>query len=178
MARRPTLAVSLPLTGRRALVVGTGPACDERASRLRAAGAEVELVAADDYRTDMCGDVFLVVAQTGDPARDRRVAEDARAAGTLAYAHDQPAVSDFAFPAEVRRGPLTIAVSTDGVAPALARRVREELERLVTEVGPALDELIDDMAREREARSPGDERARALYQLACRLHLAGRIEID
>lgn len=176
--RRPGLAISLRLTGRAALVVGAGAGADERTSRLRAAGADVRRVAPDEYRTDMCVGAFLVVAHGDDPAFDRRVAADARAAGALAYAHDQPGVSDFAFPALARRGPLSLAISTDGVAPALARRMREEIDRLFADLGPALDALIDDLAAHRAGAAPGPDRAERLYRLACRLRFAGRLAVD
>ena len=178
MPRRPALAVSLAIGGRTTLVVGTGPAADERASRLRAAGAAVSQVAPVDYQTDMCGDVFLVVAQTGDSALDRRITADAAAAGALRYAHDQPEVSDFAFPALARRGPLVLAVSTDGVAPALARRLREELARVLDDAGAELDSLLRELEHEREEWAPSPERADRLYRLASRLRLAGRLEIE
>lgn len=179
MARRPALALSLAIGGRSALVVGAGPGADERASRLRAAGAAVRQVAPAEYRTDMCADVFLVVAQSGDPELDRRVAADAAAAGAvLRYAHDQPDLSDVAFPALARRGPVAIAISTDGAAPALARRLREELARLLDEAGAELDGLLRELEHEREEWAPSPERADRLYRLACRLRLAGRLEIE
>jgi siroheme synthase (precorrin-2 oxidase/ferrochelatase) len=176
--RRPSLAISLRLTGRPVLVVGSGAGADERTSRLRAAEAVVRVVAPDEYETDMCVGVFLAVAQSGDPALDRRVAADARAAGALSYAHDQPEASDFVFPALARRGPLSLAIATDGTAPALARRVREEMARLLDEIGPALDQLLDLLARERAAAPPGPGRAERLYQLACRLRFAGHLAVD
>ncbi len=176
--RRPGLAISLRLSGRAALVVGAGAGADERTSRLRHAGADVTRVDPGLYRTDMCVGAFLVVAHGDDPAFDRRVAADARAAGALAYAHDQPDVSDLAFPALARRGPLSLAISTDGVAPALARRVREEIDRLFADLGPPLDQLIDEMAAHRAAAAPGAERAERLYRLACRLRFAGRLAVD
>jgi siroheme synthase (precorrin-2 oxidase/ferrochelatase) len=178
MPRRPALSVSLAIGGRTALVVGTGAGADERTSRLRAAGAAVRQIAPVDYQTDMCADVFLVVAQTGNSELDRRVTADARAAGALRYAHDQPDASDFAFPALARREPLALAISTDGAAPALARRLREELARLLDDAGAELDRLLHELEHEREEWAPSPERADRLYRLACRLRLTGRLEID
>lgn len=175
--RRPALAISLRISGRPALVVGNGPGPDERTSRLRAAGANTLQVAQAEYRTDMCAGVFLVVAHTGDPSFDREVAADARRAGALSYAHDQPGESDLVFPALARRGALAVAVTTDGVAPALARRVREEIARLLDEVGIDLDQLLDELARERAGRAPDAARAERLYELASRLSIAGRLAI-
>lgn len=176
--RRPALAVSLRVTGRPVLVVGSGPAADERTSRLRAAGASTRLVRPVDYTTEMCGGVFLVVAHSGDADLDRRIAADGRSAGALAYAHDQPDVSDLVFPALARRGPLSLAVTTDGVAPALARRVREEVERLFDEAGGSLDALIEELERVRAQERPGAARAESLYRLACRLSFAGRLAVE
>ncbi len=178
MARRPALALSLAIGGRPVLVVGAGPGADERASRLQQAGAAVRQIAPADYRTDMCAGAFLVVAQSGNPELDRRVTADAGAAGALRYAHDQPDVSDFAFPALARRGPVTLAISTDAVAPALARRLREELARLLEEAGADLDALLRELEHEREEWAPSPERADRLYRLACRLRIAGLLEIE
>ncbi len=176
--RRPALAVSLRVSSRPVLIVGSGPGAEERNARLRAAGATTRLVASVDYETELCAGVFLVVAHSGDAALDRRIAADARSAGALAYAHDQPDVSDLVFPALARRGPLSLAVTTDGVAPALARRVREEVERLFDEAGPSLDALIDELERARAQETAGAARAERLYRLACRLSFAGRLAVE
>jgi len=138
----------------------------------------VRQVAPADYRTDMCAGAFLVVAQSGNPDLDRRVTTDAAAAGALRYAHDQPDLSDFAFPALARRAPVTLAISTDGAAPALARRLREELSRLLEEAGADLDALVRELEHEREEWAPSPERADRLYRLPCRLRAAGRFEIE
>ncbi|HUS65381.1 MAG TPA: NAD(P)-dependent oxidoreductase [Kofleriaceae bacterium] len=177
MPRRPALAVSLNLVGRRCLVVGDGEGAAERASRLRAAGADLREVSVASYGTDMCDDVFLVVAETGNAERDRRIAADARAARALSYAHDQPAWSDFVFPALARRGPITVAITTDSAAPALSRRLREELQAALDEAGDGVDRLVSEMEREREARPPGDLRAAHLRRMAERLRLRGRFDV-
>jgi siroheme synthase-like protein len=101
------------------------------------------------------------------------VAEAARAHGTLVYVQDRPTLSDLSMPALARRGPLQLAVSTEGLAPALARRLRQELEKLLLTAGQRLDDLLDEMARARD----GGERNQ-LTRLAERLRIAGRIEID
>ena len=178
MPRRPGLIVSLQVARRSVLVVGDSAGADERASRLRTAGAAVRQVAAADYRTDMCDGVFLVAAHTDDRALDCRIADEARAAGAMGYAHDQPDVSDLAFPALARRGPLAVAISTDGVAPALARRLREEIGRALEEAGAALDRLLDDLERARAAEPGSAGRAERLYRMASRLRLSGRFDIE
>ncbi|HTM23128.1 MAG TPA: NAD(P)-dependent oxidoreductase [Kofleriaceae bacterium] len=176
--RRPALTVSLHVAGHRAVVVGDGALADERAARLRDAGAPPERIAAADWRAERAAGARLVLACTGDPALDWRIAADASAAGALAYAHDQPDVSDFGFPALARRGPLAIAITSDNVAPALARQLRLELERLLAESGAVLDALLDELEERRAAVPPGPERTAELRRLAARLHLAGRLAVD
>src|SRR6185503_9466198 len=67
----------------------------------------------------------------GDCAQDRAAAETARAAGVPVNVADQPDLSDFIMPAIVRRGDVAIGISTGGASPALARLVRERIERVL-----------------------------------------------
>jgi siroheme synthase-like protein len=173
----PGLPIALHLRGKRAVVVGSDAGADDRAARAAAAGADVIRTPAADYRAEALAGAAIVFAQTGDPARDAAIAGDARAAGALGYAADQPAASDFSMPAVAARGPLKLAVSTDGVAPALARRLREELDRLLAAAGTALDALLAELAARRSALPPGERRG-PLAALAARLHLDGTIRID
>jgi uroporphyrin-III C-methyltransferase/precorrin-2 dehydrogenase/sirohydrochlorin ferrochelatase len=73
----------------------------------------------------------LVFAATGVPAVDARVAAAAREAGVPVNAADRPDISSFIMPAIVDRDPVTVAVSSGGAAPVLARRLRGWLERLL-----------------------------------------------
>lgn len=79
------------------------------------------------------GAVFLVIAATDAPAVNARVRADARREGVLCNVADQPEACDFTLPAVVSRGDLTVAVSTSGRSPALARKLRKELEALLGE---------------------------------------------
>jgi len=110
-------------------------------------------------------------------AAPEAIAADARAAGALVYVHDRPDLSDLAMAALARRGPLTLAVSTNGLAPSLARRVREELERALTDAGTRLDALIATLSCQR-ATLLASGRATELYRIASRLHLRGGFAID
>jgi siroheme synthase (precorrin-2 oxidase/ferrochelatase) len=174
MPRRPALAVSLFVIGRRCVVVGDGPMAAERAGRLTAAGADLLVVSRFEYRADLCRGAFMVFCC--DAALGPTVSRDARAAGALVYVLDMPALSDCAMPALVKRGPLQIAVSTDGQSPALARRLREEIERLLAANGIELDAFVDEMARMREETLPPARRD-ALYGVASRLHIEGQVTI-
>lgn len=161
--------VVLDLRGRTALVVGAGPVAARKVAGLAAAGAAVRVVApavgADldesavselrrrRYEPADLDGVSLVVTATGDAHIDARVAADATAAGLWVNAADQPAECSFILPAVARHGPLTIAVSTDGSSPALARRLRDRAGELLTaDVVALAGELAD---RRREVRAGG-----------------------
>ena len=138
----------LKLAGRPCLVVGAGRVAESKIESLVRCGARVRVVAPVattairdsskagkiewEQRTFLPSDltgVFLVVAATSSPLLHERIFRQAQRAGILCNVVDEPARCDFYYPAVVRRGPLQIAVSTSGRAPALAQRLRQELER-------------------------------------------------
>jgi siroheme synthase-like protein len=143
--------VSLDLTDRPVLVVGGGPVAEGKVRGLLAAAARVTVVsptltprlaawaAAERIRhrrrayraRDLAGQRLVLVA-TDDRAISGRVAAEARARGIWVNAADEPARCDFILPAVIRRGRLVVAVSTGGASPAVARAIREELERYLT----------------------------------------------
>jgi precorrin-2 dehydrogenase/sirohydrochlorin ferrochelatase len=150
--------VYLDLTDAPVLVVGAGPVAARKVEGLAAAGALVrvvapevspslkrELVAELRERRFEAGDldgVRLVVTATGDRDVDAAVAAAATDAGLWVNAADQPADCTFILPAIARNGPLTIAVSTGGSSPALARRLRDHAAALLTdEVASLADRL-------------------------------------
>ncbi len=153
--------VSLDVAGRRCVVVGGGPLAAQKADGLLAAGAHVVAITADPCRGlreaaaagridlvargfragDLAG-VFLAIATGEDPVSNIEVAAEARRERVLFNALDDVVHCDFAAVAVVRRGELRLAVSTGGKAPALARRLREQLEvRFGDEWGQLVDVL-------------------------------------
>ncbi len=82
---------------------------------------------------------WLVLAATGEARVQEAVARDAAERGLLCNLADSAAGSNFLVPAGFCRGDLLVAVSTGGAAPALARRVRRELEKVF---GPEYSELL------------------------------------
>ena len=153
--------VFLDLRGRSVLVVGGGPLAAEKVRGLRNAEADItvaaptlnaELAALRDageivhlprgYREgDMAG-FSIVMAAEGDAAANAGLSAEARRRGILLNAADDPANCDFILPAVLREPPLTIAVSTGGGSPAIARRVREELTAYLSEDAAPLAELV------------------------------------
>jgi precorrin-2 dehydrogenase/sirohydrochlorin ferrochelatase len=150
VSERPRFAypVSLDLCGRAAVVIGDGAVASGKVEGLLAAGASVTVVAdgppaalsalQSDPRVtvvrrpwqpaDLDG-ATVCVAAAADPATRAAVSQAARDRGVLVNVMDDVEHCDFAAPALVRRGDLLIAISTGGRSPALARRLREELER-------------------------------------------------
>jgi precorrin-2 dehydrogenase / sirohydrochlorin ferrochelatase len=146
--------VFLALEGVPVLVVGAGPVAVRKVAGLAAAGAAVRVVAPEvgpDLDRDLVAElhqrpyepgdldgVRLVMTATGHADVDAAVAADATAAGIWVNAADQPADCTFILPAVARNGPLTVAVSTDGTSPALARRLRDRAAALLTDDASAL----------------------------------------
>lgn len=90
----------------------------------------------------------LAVAATDDRPLDRRIATEARARGILVNTVDDIPYCDWSAPAVLRRGDLTIAVASAGIAPALAVRLRD---RLADEIGPEYGALLELFAEVRPA---------------------------
>lgn len=145
---RPLLPLFLDVTGRAVLVAGAGTIASRKALDLVAAGARVHVVAplvsaelreaagagaslTIDERAfeerDLDG-MWLVFAATDDAAVQRRIAGECERAHVFCIAIDDPPNATAYGGAVIRRGPITIAISTSGEAPALARLMREVLE--------------------------------------------------
>ncbi|WP_276200083.1 siroheme synthase CysG [Chelatococcus sp. XZ-Ab1] len=93
-------------------------------------------LAADDL-----AEAALVFIGTGDEGEDARLAARARAAGVPVNVVDRPHLSDFAVPAIVDRAPVAVAISTDGLAPVLAQRIRAAVEAMLAPEFGRLGEL-------------------------------------
>ena len=132
---------------------GSGPVARARATALLDAGATVTVVARPYEEGDLAG-AFLAVAATGDAAETARIFAEAEREGVLLNAVDDPAHCHFAVPAVLRRGDLTVTVSTGGRAPGYARRLRDELGRTVGAEYGTLVDLIGDVRAELRAQRP------------------------
>lgn len=96
-----------------------------------------------NYRSEDLAGAFMVISATDDPEVNQAVWQEAEQRGCLINVVDDPDHSNFIVPAVVRRGDLTLSVSTGGSSPALARRLRERLE---AEFGPEYGALADILA--------------------------------
>jgi precorrin-2 dehydrogenase/sirohydrochlorin ferrochelatase len=176
----------LKLAERRCLVVGAGGIATSKISALLESGARVTVVAPwalEEVRecaeagsvewiereflaNDLDG-VFLAIAATSRADVNHAVFSEAAKRNILCNAVDDPPNCDFYFGAVVRRGDLQIAISTAGESPALAQRLRREIdERLDPSLGDWLG-TVGALRREILADSPAsDARKSALHQLA------------
>jgi len=142
----------LKLRGRRCVVVGAGKISEGKIKGLVSAGAQVFVVAPvatsqiekwhkngtvrwakRPFEPRDLNRTFLVVAATSSSKVHRAIFRQAKKRGILCNVVDVPPLCDFYYPAVVRRGGLQIAISTGGASPALAKRLREELEREFSE---------------------------------------------
>jgi siroheme synthase-like protein len=146
------------------LVVGGGRVAERKAEGLVAAGARVTVVAPAILaslaaqvaevreRAYVAADLDgqqLVLTATDDPAVNARVATDAKARGIWVNSADDPANCTFILPAVARRGPVVVAVGTDGASPALAQHLRD---RIALEVlTPGMEAVAVELARQRAA---------------------------
>lgn len=134
----------LNIAGRRTVVVGGGEVAERKTAQLLASGANVTLVSPDatpelerlalDGRVrwirrayapgDLAG-AWLAIAATDDTEVHRSIHAEAEREKTLLNVVDAPDLCGFIAPSIVQRGPVTVAVSTGGASPALARKIRE-----------------------------------------------------
>jgi precorrin-2 dehydrogenase/sirohydrochlorin ferrochelatase len=165
------------------LVVGGGPVGERKVQDLLAAGARVTLVSKaitprlaelaaaghihfiqGDFSPHYLDGMILVVGATDDQKVNQEVSAAAQTRNLLVNIVDAPELCTFIVPAQMRRGPLTIAVSTGGASPALARQVREELEqRYGPEYGRYL-RLLQEVRNQVLARRRGHPENPGLFQ--------------
>jgi precorrin-2 dehydrogenase/sirohydrochlorin ferrochelatase len=145
------------LSAARCVVVGGGAVAERKARQLINAGARPTVISptisaaleawreagqiahiARPYREGDLAGAALAIAATNDADANRMVAGEARRLGILANIADDPAAGSFHTVAAVRRGDLLLTVSTGGASPALAARLRRELEE---RYGPEYAEL-------------------------------------
>lgn len=178
--------ISVDLRGRLCVVVGGGKVAERKVEALLAHGADVRVIGPRvtpriaslgeaglirlklrEYRPGDLAGAFLALGATGRKKVNHRLHEEARREGVLLNAADDPAACDFIVPAVLRRGDLTIAVSTGGGSPALARRLRERLEGEIGEEYAAWLEILGRVREEALRRLPaGRERGAFLLKLA------------
>ena len=160
--------IFVELKNRSEIVIGGGRVGAEKVRGLLAAEADITLVSPDlidelrDHvaagrirhiarvyeESDLDGGYEFIMVATDDGAINAEVAAAGKRRGLWVNAADDPKNCDFILPAVVRKGKITLAASTSGTSPALARRLREELDAYLTEDMPALADLLAEVRQE------------------------------
>jgi precorrin-2 dehydrogenase/sirohydrochlorin ferrochelatase len=157
----------LKLDGRPCLVVGAGSIGEPKIRSLIECGARVRVVAPlastavreaaslgtlswsqREFELSDLDDVFLVVAATSSVEVNHAIYQAAQERGILCNVVDDPPHCDFFYPAVVRRGHFQIAISTGGLSPALAQRVRKQFEE---EFPPVYGVWLEELGKKRAA---------------------------
>jgi len=139
--------IFLDIGGKKCVVVGGGEVALRKVKTLLEHGANVEVIGLElcpelsklagegriksrtkNYNSGNLKGALIVIAATDDTKTNERVSSDARKQGVLVNVVDAPEHSDFIVPSTLTRGDIAIAVSTSGKSPALARKIRTELE--------------------------------------------------
>lgn len=143
------LSLNIHAAGKVIVVVGGGRVAERKVSHILPAGGLVTVVSpkltfelhklrdggmirhlAREYQAGDLRDAFMVIAATDDRETNRAVADEARELGVLAEITDKPASGTVTSPAVIRQGDLSIAISTNNLAPALAAALKRELTPL------------------------------------------------
>jgi precorrin-2 dehydrogenase/sirohydrochlorin ferrochelatase len=146
--------------------VGGGDVAERKTERLLDCGARVTVVGKTltplletmkkegriehinaDYDKAYIGDAFMVIGATDRDDINARISLDGKNKGILVNIVDDPGKCDFILPSIVQQGDLSIAISTGGKSPALAKKLREKLEKLY---GPEYQALLNVLGKLRE----------------------------
>jgi siroheme synthase-like protein len=163
--------IFVELQDRRILVIGGGREAEHKVNGLLAAGGDITVLSPTltkglqrmleegrvkyierEYQDGDLNGYEVCMVATDDGAVNAQVAAEGKRARIWVNAADDPVNCDFILPAVIRRGSITVAASTGGKSPALARRLREELEAYLTEEMPALADLLGEVRGELKSR--------------------------
>ena len=161
--------IFLDLQGRRCLVLGDGEAAERKADALRRCGAEVLQTAVFDPAL-LEGCVVAIAAEAPEPEIAALVAAATRR-GIPVNVVDRPALCSFITPAVIDRSPITIAVSSGGAAPVLARLIRARIEAMVPPALGRLAAIADEFKAEIRRYLPDTALRRRVLERA----LGGRV---
>jgi len=164
--------VFIELQDRRCLVIGGGREAQRKVEGLLAAGGRVDIISPKltrdlqrmlaegkiesleqrEYREGDVEGYEIVMVATNDGKVNAEVSAEGKRRRVWVNAADDTENCDFILPAVIRRGNITLAASTSGTSPALARRLREELEAYLTEDMPALADLLGEVRNDLRSR--------------------------
>ena len=175
--------IGLDISGRRCLVIGGGDVGERKVERLLECGARVTVVGRDltpalaglrkkgaidhipgDYEQKHLKGSFLVIGATDDRVVNERIFRDARKKGVLANIVDDPERCDFILPALCRQGELVITVATEGKSPALAKKLRQDLEERYGHEYEVLLKIMGEIRGKVIDRGEGSDENRKIFE--------------
>lgn len=149
----------LKLDNKKCVVVGGGKVAERKLEYLSRIGANIVLISPiiservqsmvdsgaltwinRNYHEGDIKGASLVFVTTDDSKTNRLISNEASNSGILVNVADKPDECDFIYPSIVKRGDLTIAISTGGKSPAMSKKVREQIEACV---GPEYEEYLE-----------------------------------
>lgn len=171
----PYYPIFLDVEGREAVVVGGGAVSERKIESLMKYGARVTVVAPAPservaqlaaegritlrprrYETADIATAILVIAATSDAAVNEKVAADCRARGVLVNVVDNTPLCDFIVPAVIESGSMQVAVSTGGSSPALARRLKSDLQKTLGTEYAEVNEILGSLREQAKSTLPHD----------------------
>mgnify|MGYP005863396947 CR=1 FL=1 len=179
MAKYP---IYLEIGGRRVVVIGGGGIAFRKVEVLYNAGALVSVVAREfreefskyaeggavelirgEYSREHLGGAVLVIAATDDNELNSRIYSDCREGNIICNVVDVPELCDFYVPATVKRGPLHIAIGTDGKSPAYSGKIRRRLEKEFSEVDGEFVEVMGEVRKRVIAEIDDEKRRKEIF---------------
>ncbi|MBE0479438.1 MAG: bifunctional precorrin-2 dehydrogenase/sirohydrochlorin ferrochelatase [Dehalococcoidia bacterium] len=168
----PYYPLFLNLQDRKCVVVGGGEVAERKVTSLIDHGASVTVISSSlspglaklaaegkiqvrsrDYRDGDLSGAILAIAATDDSSVNKNVACEGHECGVLTNVVDSPDDCQFIVPAIVRRGDITVAISTGGTSPALARKLRTKLEEFLGPGYSSLAALVSEVRKELKDRN-------------------------
>jgi len=175
--------VFLDLKDRHCLVIGGGAVASRKVSTLLKADADVIVISpqlSDDlkhfgndgkitviereYQTSDIAVTFLVVAATDNSELNAQIAKQANNANTMVNVADNAKLCSFIFPSVLDRSPVTIAVSTGGASPVLARQLRMKLETMIPSACGRLAGLTEEYREKVKQHFPEQEQRKKFWE--------------
>lgn len=174
----------IDLRGRHCLVVGGGQVAERKAAALLESGGRVTVVSprllterlrawaaagtithlARDYQAGDTAGAFLVISATDVAAVNREIARECTNRGVLLNVVDAPQLCNFIVPSTVRAGDLTLAISTAGKSPRLAKKIRQELQERYGEEYAVLLNLLGELREELQVTVPDGKKRREIWE--------------
>jgi len=175
--------VYIDISKRKCVVAGGGDVAERKVERLLECGARVVVIGneltpnleamkneekishiPDNYKNDYIEGALLVIGATDRDEINERIYRDSRERGILVNIVDDPAKCDFILPSVFQQGDLSIAISTGGKSPALARNLREELEQHYRHEYRILLNIMGDIREKIISRGEPSDENRKLFE--------------